>query len=75
MSEPDQLLDDYNHAARQWGWDAHIQRPRRKWWQGTRWILILASAQVGLCVGSCAAFNAINSEVRVLRRAEEVLRR
>jgi hypothetical protein len=72
---PDQLLADYNQVAQQWGWDAHIQRPRRPWYQGIRWILILASAQLGLCVGSCAAFRAIDSEVRVLRRAEEVLKR
>ena len=74
LGDTDQLLADYNHAAEQWGWDARIQRPRRRWYQGARWILILASAQVGLCVGSCAAFNALESEVRVLRRAQEVLR-
>ncbi len=71
----DRLLDEYSHIARTWGWDAHIKQPRRRWFRGRiRWILILASIQAGLCLGSSFTIRTLESSARLKHRMEVMLK-
>ena len=74
----DRLLDDYSHIADQWGWTQRILpmlRPRRTRLQGLRWILLLASVQFGLCLGSNFTIRTLESSARLKHRMERMVAR
>jgi len=55
----------------------HIPEPKRRPRyrpRSLRWILILASFQLGVVLGSWLAMQPLESEARLIQRAQEVLR-